>query len=230
MTRNKALAIAVVGCAALCHVASVLADGTAVPSLTSAETSECVRIATSGILPSLSTSKNRPTMYEAGIRVFTPGIRGAQRVEGGYGFAVLPDGSEAGTPDCRSIHRFDKQKLKMQSPRRHGAWIVLLKLGPNWTGNGIYKNAPDVGIGVSWQAASPLEPYWVFNRCRHGKWLKVREEHTLIARDIQTGRNLGSRKYVWPVKVRGSCGAAARSARLHREGKSDQARGPRSRH
>lgn len=74
-------------------------------------------------------------------------------------------------------------------------------------------NSEVIWIGVHWGATGSEG---IFNQCPDGKhWLKVRDKETLYAKDGRTGAILPERRtYDWPVKVRGSCAAAARSAHL----------------
>jgi hypothetical protein len=167
-------------------------------------------------------------MYHAGIRTNTIDGPKGEIIKGTFWARNLPDGSEPGEPNCSDIERWENSRLEMQTARNRSVWSDLT---PGRLIHGSYSppksfpttnsNNPN-GLGTvgpgTWFANLVTERR-LYNQCPDGKhWLKVRAKTTLFAKEIQTGKILGSREYIWPVKVRGSCAAAARSARKEAAG------------
>jgi hypothetical protein len=184
------------------------ASGNPPSQISASEEQECVNIAVSGLVKDPG---NGLTMYHAGIRPDTPGLdrNTFQDVRGSYRFQTMPDGSAPGQPDCSGIHRAAASRLEMQSEKHPAKFRLLIKqpafpVEPSRSGM--------VGVGVDWGATGSEG---IFDRCPDGKhWLKVRDKETLLARDVRTHKLLGTRIYTWPVRISGSCRAAARSSRL----------------
>jgi hypothetical protein len=189
---------------------------TATKSLTPAERQECKKIALT-VVP--GPKKSGYAMYRPGIRFGTTHkAHKQQTVKGREYVQVMPDGSEAGEPDCADTTRvWESDRVQMQNSRHLSTWLNLTRQ-PKFPRVNVDNPTGFWRIGPSTLEATTLGPGsdWRYNQCPDGKhWLKVRAETTLYAQDIQTRQFEGSHKYVWSVPIRGgSCAAAARSARV----------------
>ncbi len=177
---------------------------------------QCVHIVVSTV--PYPGKKSGYTMYHAGIRPYVGHQRRPrmQTIRGAEFAKELPDGSEPGQPDCSGMRRWIYDpRYSMESARHRHTWVTLVggNIGIPWT-NGNNPLGLEPVNGLEGQAFSNYWLNWQYNQCPDGKhWLRVRATEILVAKDLQTGQVLGSRRYVWPVKVAGNCAAAARSAR-----------------
>jgi hypothetical protein len=161
------------------------------------------------------------TMYEAGIRVFTPGMRGEEHVKGTFGIEQLPDGPAPALDCTTEFHRLGGARLQMENPHNRDTWMTLYKVGPSYSPNAVNADSNNIArIGLTW-APPHAWPSWIFNTCVGSEgWLRIREKLTLEMKNIQTGQIDGAATYTIPGLVKGSCAAARRSAHLTRNAKS----------
>lgn len=150
-------------------------------------------------------------MRRAGIRIFTPGVKHSQVVNGVYGIHTLPDGSTSAL-DCTSEYDlYQERRLQMQVPHHRERWSSLEKT------NGVIQNPLNQPISRGQYFWSPNHawPDRLFNQCTDGKgWLKVRQKLTLGLRDKESKQMEEQKTFTLPVKVIGNCAAARRSKRL----------------
>ena len=142
---------------------------------------------------------HRIEMHHAGLRPGTPHHWHSQGTSGTLLFPALPEGC------APSVVRTAAAQVQLL---RQGAWI-------NVGGKHGNMESPGNGEAATKVFAGPTHawPDYVFNECVGGQWLKARAIVWTRAKDSNTKALLGSQRYVWPVRVRGSC----RLARISKE-------------
>lgn len=129
------------------------------------------------------------TMHHAGLRPQTPKHWHSQGTSGWFQVAPLSEG-------CASVSRVVSGQIQM---RQRAAWVNVLAQNNkvSWKGSEFFR-----------LSASPTHawPSYVFNECdAKGHWQKTRGIVTVAVKDTASREVFGSRRYVFPVKVHGSC-------------------------
>jgi hypothetical protein len=134
-------------------------------------------------------------MHHAGIRPGTPRLWHSQGTSGHLLFQAMPESC------APNVVRTAHASIQMQKHNNRKRWINAGAKNGNMELPGNEERAVLVSYGPThaW-------PDYLFNECVGGKgWLKVRVALVVQVKDGESHQAIQQRRYVFPVKVHGSC-------------------------